>query len=131
MRPKNTIVPYRINLPESTNGELSLWNKKNRLTGADFKVFKDEAFWLKAKERIETTLDSGELRHLLKAPDPSKPLDKEVNEAQRKWLYKVFQDIIQHPRGKQIVTAHLADKDTRAIWREMNQYYETSMSADL
>ena len=131
MRPKNTIVPFKIGLPEASNGELSLWNKKNRLTGADFKIFKDEAFWLKAKERIETTLDSGELRHLIKDPDPNRPVDKEVDEAQRKWLYKVFQDIIQHPRGKQIVTAHLTDKDTRAIWKEMNVYYELSMLADL
>ena len=29
IRHKNTVIPFKIALPEESNGELSLWNKKN------------------------------------------------------------------------------------------------------
>jgi hypothetical protein len=91
----------------------------------DYKPFKDEASWIRFKERF-TTIESHGLGHIIDINHVIDNLD--LDKIQRGWLYKILQDTIQAPQGKSIVTKHIDDKDTRKIWEELCEYYDHSMS---
>ena len=50
------------------------------------------------------------------------PTDPTLFKAQQRWLFKVMQDIMQASQAKSIDLNHLSDKDTRAIWKELNDH---------
>jgi hypothetical protein len=56
-------------------------------------------------------------------------MNKELDKAQRSWLFKVMQDLFKQPTCKAIVTKHEETKDTRAIWKDIVQEMEKSMAA--
>jgi hypothetical protein len=91
----------------------------------DYKPFKDEASWIRFKERF-TTIESHGLGHILTLTTSSTIFD--LDKIQRGWFYKILQDTIQAPQGKSIVTKHIDDKNTRKIWEELCEYYDHSMS---
>ncbi len=73
------------------------------------------------------TLQAQNLSHLI--DDTHTVTNPEMDASQIKWLYKVFQDIMLAPTATTIVTKHLATKDTRAVWKELCQYFDNSMNA--
>jgi hypothetical protein len=109
--------------------ELATWKKSVRPNKADYKEFCDEALWVRSKEQFTTTLESHSLSHLI--DEKHKPTDKDLDAAQRGWLYSVLQTIFKAPMAKTIVTRHLSDKDTRLIWKEICAHYDSSMTSVL
>ena len=108
-----------IATPESKN--LDKWNRTIRPSPSDYKEFKDEAYWIRAKERFTTTIAAHGLSHLI---DPKFTVtDPKLLAAQQTWLFKIFQDRMQASRAKSIVSSHLGDKDTRVIWAELLLYW--------
>ena len=121
------IVPWNVN--SGTNTDLTDWKKNVKPVRADFKEFRDEVYWIRQKERIVTTLESQNLEHLIQVG--YRVTNKQLDDSQQKWLYKVFQDIMQAPAAKAIVTAHLTDKNTRAVWTEICEHFDSSMSSTI
>jgi hypothetical protein len=85
----------------------------------DYKPFKDEATWIRFKERF-TTIESHGLGHILTNTllTISISIRSNVDGSTRS-------SKIQAPQGKSIVTKHIDDKDTRKIWEELSEYYTT------
>ena len=108
---------------------LNSWNRAVRPSASDFKLFKDETIWSRYKEEFTTSAEAIGLSHLL--DDKHVPGDPILDAKQRNWLYKVMQDKIQCPTARAIVTAHLKDKDTRAIWKEICATLDKSMASAL
>ena len=127
--PSANIVPWMIPIstPESEN--LDKWNRAIRPSSSDYKEFKDESHWIRAKERFTTTIEAHGLPHLIDSKFVV--TDPKLDTAQQNWLFKIFQDKMQAPQAKSIVSNHLGDKDTRAIWTELLDHYDHSMTAQL
>jgi hypothetical protein len=62
------------------------------------KPFKDEASWIRFKERF-LTIESHGLGHIIDINHVIDNLD--LDKIQRGWLYKILQDTIQAPQGSQ------------------------------
>jgi hypothetical protein len=74
---------------------VSNWRKTVRPSAADYKPFKDEAYWIRYNERFVSTIQSHGLEHLI---DPDYVVkDAALDQLQRCWLYKILQDIMQAP----------------------------------
>lgn len=75
------------------------------------------------------TLESQNLLHLVEfgyiPPDPT------LDQQQRAWLFVVLEEKFRHPFGKAIITKYVKTKDTRLIWKEMLEYYDTSNAATI
>ena len=128
--PKRGIVPFRVSEASSTgNSDLDSWKKTVKPNASAFKEFRDEAFWFRAKERFETTLKSQNLFHLIQLA--FRVINRDLDEAQRGWLYKVMQDTMLCPPAKAIVTKHITDKDTRRIWSEICAHFRNSMAGEM
>lgn len=125
------IRPWKTTIAKTTTSEseLSIWKKSVRPNKADYKEFRDESLWIRSKEQFTTTLESHSLSHLV---DESHVIsDPDLDQAQRGWLYSVIQTAFKAPMAKTIVTKHIATKDTRAIWKEICEYYDSSMTSVL
>ena len=109
--------------------ELTNWQRSIKPSKADYKEFRDEAQWTRTKERIVTTLQAQGIAHLVQVGFVV--TNGLLDEAQQAWLYKVFQDIMQAPTAKTIVTKHLVTKDTRACWAKLCEHFDKSMSSTL
>ena len=128
--PKRGIVPYNVSEATSSgNTDLDYWKKGVKPTASSYKEFRDEAYWFRAKERFKTTLESQNLSHLIDGRH--RVLNRELDKAQRQWLYKVFQDTMLAPAAKAIVTKHIVDKNCAAIWEEINEHYNKSMAGEM
>ena len=125
--PSKPIVPW--SLMTNTNEGLSNWNKLNRPNAKDFKPFREVSQWYEYKESIQITLESQGLSHLV--DDKFAIVDKDLDEAQRKFLYKAFKDCFIHHEAKSIVKAHKEDKDTRKIWKEVCNFYDDSITMSI
>ena len=131
--PNTPIRPWKSVLAKPTDSsgetELSIWKKSVRPNKTEYKEFRDESLWTRAKEQFNTTLESHNLSHLI---DPKHVItDANLDQAQRGWLYSAMQTAFKAPMAKTIVTKHLADKDTRLIWKELCEYYDSSMTSVL
>ena len=128
--PEAPIKPWRtIPLTDKHKEEVYMWKRQVRPSKSDYKEFRDETTWIRAKERFKTTVQSHSLEHLI--DETHVPTNLDLDESQRNWLYKVLQDVMQAPVAKSIVTNHLTDKNTRQIWKEICAHYDTSMSSTL
>jgi hypothetical protein len=126
IRPWKTVTATSATTSES---ELSVWKKSVCPNKADYKEFRDESLWIRSKEQFTTTLESHSLAHLI---DESYVVtDFDLDQAQRGWLYSVMQTAFKAPMAKTIVTKHLTDKNTRDIWKELCEYYDSSMTSVL
>ena len=125
--PTKPVIPWKTPIADP---ELDKWKRNVKPNGRDFPILKDEASYPRWQEKLfTTTLEAQDLRHLITpGHTPSNP---EVQAVQKKWLYKVFQDIMVAPAAKAIVTKHLAQKDTTAIWAEIIAHCGNSMTAEL
>ena len=132
--PTKPIIPWMIPLPSGTTldanaQELATWKKTVKPSRSDFKTFKEEVYWSRFKQSILVTLDAQGLSHLV---DPNHTVtNQELDSQQQKWLYKTFQDIMLAPMAKTIVINHLSDKNTRNIWTEMTDHYDSSLVTQL
>lgn len=134
--PSEPIRPWKVIIKKTSSArtttgetELATWKKSVRPNKTDYKEFRDESYWTRSKEQFETTLESHNLSHIVDSTYVV--VDNELDQAQRGWLYSVMQTTLKAPMAKTIVTKHLADKDTRAIWKEMCEHYDSSMTAIL
>ena len=122
------IVPWNVALPDEHNKELIGWNKSIKRTSQDYPLFKQETSWLEVKDGFENTLASQSLEHLV---DPNYVVvNKELDDSQRNWLYKVFEKTMKASMAKKIVKNHKETKDTRAIWSEIVDHYDHSMTIE-
>ena len=125
-RPDQPIVPFGVAKTQTDDTDLDNWRKHVKPNGKDFKDFKDEYSWDKAKEQIMITLDAQNLSHLI---DPNHvPTNARLDKAQSTWLFKVFTDIMIAPRAKSIVKKHKVDKDCRQLWEDLEEAFDNSMS---
>ena len=108
--PDQDIVPWNAVPPNNTTDELSSWNRTVKPSRNDYKPFKDATNWTRYKESVITTLDSHGLTHLIDPVHVS--TNAKLDTAQQKWLYKTFQDCLQHANARAIVTNHLTLKNT-------------------
>jgi hypothetical protein len=127
--PQDPIVPFGKTILKSTNNNLSAWQKSVKMDAKAYKEYRDESYWNQYKKHFITTLDSHALRHLI---DKNHVIvNKELNRAQRSWLFKVMQDSFKQPTCKAIVTKYEDTKDTRAIWTDIVREMEKSMAAQI
>jgi len=54
--------------------------------------------------------------------------DDDLDSAQQKFLFKAMKDNFLHNNAKSIVKKHTADKDTRRIWKELCDFYDSSIA---
>lgn len=128
--PEEKIVPFVPNKgADYKDDEVANWKKSMRPSAKDFKEFKEDVYWQKAKESIETTLEAQGLSHLIDINYV--PTSKECDDMQTKWLYKVFTDILKAPSAKSIVTLHLKKRNTRKLWRDLCHELDMSMTAEI
>ena len=133
--PHSKIVPWRVQLAKATNGTdpnadaLVNWQKSVKPNKSDYKEFRDEHFWNKAKENFEDTLEAHGLSHLI--DETFTVVNKDLHESQQKWLYNVLTGIMLAPQARLIVKGHKADKNVCEIWKEICAAYDDSMSAEL
>lgn len=120
-------VPQRAEYSQEEDA-LNTWKKNIKPNRSDFREFKDENYWTKTKERIMTALEASGLDHLIEEGFDVKG-NLELDRAQQKWLYKVFQDTLTAPMAKAIVLKNIDKKDTRVIWKQLLEHYDNSMSA--
>jgi len=128
--PEAPIKPWKKTTTDTSESDaMDRWQRTVKPSKSDYKEFRDETTWIRAKEKFITTLESHNLEHLVNEHHvvTNGPLDT----AQKKWLFKVLQDIMQAPIAKSIVTKHKTTKDTRAIWKDICEHYDKSMSQSL
>ena len=127
--PSADIVPWNspLRTAESSQSEreVSNWQKSIRISVKEFKDFKDEAYWQTWSESFKSKLSAFSLGHLIQ--DGYTPTNPDLDKHQRSFLYDVFTGIILTPKGKVIVKEHLTDKDTRALWKELEDHQSKSM----
>ena len=127
--PKLGIIPWNQRITSADDDDLAHWEKLTKPSRSEYPKFKDEGYFLQWKENIETTLDASGLEHLIDSNHTvSNPA---LDLKQRKWLYKTFQDILIEPSAKQICIKYKPDKDTRAMWAELVEFYTDSMAATI
>ena len=128
--PNSEIVPW--NLMKEKNEGIANWNKTMKPTAKDYRPFREANNWVEYKEGFLVTLDAQNLNHLINSGYVV--IDLELDGVQQKYLYKVFKDNFLEHQAKVIIKKHAKDKDTRAIWKELCELYDdsitTSMSAD-
>ena len=128
--PASEIVPWGT--PISTAGAATpsdLWKKSVKPNASAFKQFREEVHWSKFKDSFETTLESQGLQELIDSTHV--PADAAADLLKKKWLFKIMQDTMLAPHAKAIVQKHLAQKDTRAIWKEVTDHYSGSMVSQI
>ena len=124
--PSRKITPW-MTVIEDEN--LSTWRKNVKPSSRDFKEHRDDAYWQRNKERFEVTIKSQGLQHLIE--EGYVAANPDLDRMQQDWLYKVFQDTMLTPAAKTIVTKHNKDQNTREIWKELCEYYETSVDSTI
>ena len=117
--------PYFKHENDTLDRELAQWQKNLRISAKEFKEFRDEATWLPWKEGFDNKLSSYGLEHLVE--HGYKPKNAELDKLQTNFLFTVFQEILQTPVAKSIVKNHNSTKDTREIWKELNDHMSKSM----
>ena len=124
------ILPWNVAKPgPPDNLELASWRKNLKPSKSDFKEFRNEALWQRYKERTITTLEACGLAHTIDSKHVS--LNPDLDSAQVKWVYKVFQDTMTAPTAKTIVTKHITTMDARTAWKEICEFYDNSMTAQI
>jgi len=129
--PTQPIVPWWKMTAKSEG--LSNWNKSIKPNARDFKPFREMNLWTEYKESFLITLEAQNLTHLVE----KNPIihDDDLDKAQRKFMYKVMKDNFLHHEAKSIVKKYTVNKDTRRIWEELCEFYDssitTAMNADV
>ena len=112
------LVPWNVAKPADGDDALLRWNKNVKLPSkSDFRVFKDVETWLMQKDHTSATLESVSLTHLIDSNH--RVTNPDLDEAQRKWLYNIFKDVMLNPEAKSIVRNHKEKKNTRDLWAEL------------
>lgn len=128
--PNEKITPWNCNTnSRGENTDLANWKKQVRPSKSDYKELKDGTYWQKHKEHVKNTIASQGLTHLIE--EDYVPPNEELDIAQRQWLYSVFESIYKDQTAAKIVIAHIDDKDTRAIWKELCEELDNSMTTEL
>ena len=122
--PTQPIVPWWKMTAKSEG--LSNWNKSIKPNARDFKPFREMNLWIEYKESFLITLEAQNLTHLVE----KNPIihDDDLDKAQRKFLFKVMKDNFLHHEAKSIVKKYTTDKDTRKIWEELCDFYDSSIT---
>jgi len=123
--PAQPIVPW-WKMTAKREG-LSNWNKSIKPNARDFKPFGEMNSWIEHKESFLVTLEVQNLTHLVE----KNPMvhDDDLDNAQRKFLFKVMKDDFSHHEAKSIVKKRTKDKDTRSIWEELCEFRDRSIAA--
>ena len=120
------IIPWNN---EKHDRALTEWKKVTKPSRTDYKEFRNEATWIRYFERLDQTLESHGLSHLI---DPNyKVRNKTLHAEQNKWLYKTFSDCFRTPYTEKIVNRHQRDKDCCKIYTEIKDYLSKAMTTQL
>ena len=120
------IIPWKTPIADP---KLDKWKHSVKPNRRDFPTLKDEVSYLRWKKKCITTLEAQGLQDLI--DDTCTPPNREAHAIQQKWLFKVFQDIMVAAAVKAIVTKNLTYKNTSAIWKEITEHCDNSMTAEL
>ena len=95
----------------------------------EFKELKYDYDWVRVQEEWKITMSSYDLTHLI---DPSHVVvDAETDRLQQFWLFGIMINKFKSPNSRLIVLKHKVDKDTRAIWSEVDDRNSTSMANEM
>jgi len=101
------------------------WNKSIKPNARDFKPFGEMNLWI--EESFLVPPEAQNLTHLVEM----NPIihDDDLDSAQQKFLFKAMKDNFLHHEAKSIVKKRTADKDTRRIWQELCDFYDSLITA--
>ena len=125
--PTKPIVPWSSATARSQG--IAEWSRNVKPNERAFKPYRDNVNWYSYKEEWDVALKSQNLQHL--TDGTFVVVDKDLDDAQRQFLYKVMRDNFLHHEAKKILKEHKDDKDTRAIWKEVCEYYDGSVNTQM
>jgi len=111
---EEAVVPWGSSKRKKKTSEFSKRVKPSR---SDYKVFKDDTYWLRHKENWLMTAESqGMLGALLLE---HKVQDKDEDRDMCQWMFKTMSDSHQSTKTKTIVDKYLKSRNSRACWKEL------------
>ena len=96
--------------------------------------FKDEKGWDNFRRSVETTARTHGTHNILNGtfvPTPGDVDAVDLFEAQKNFMYCVFESKLKTDRGMGIVRLHENDRDAQAVWRELTAHQTTSTTGTL
>ena len=123
------LSPWNAKAKNDLDVEVTNWKKNIKPNAKAYKDFKEEAYWLRAKEQIMGTLEAQGLEHLIDATFVV--TNPDLDSMQQKWLYNVFQEIMKAPTAKTIVLSNILNKDMRVLWKELVDTLDDSVTTEL
>ena len=129
--PNAELVPWnsKKDAPDTKAQELASWRRNVRPSPKDYREFRDINHWVRHREHIETTVKSHGLSHILDATFV--PTNNDLDDQQKDWMFKVFEDTMKQPAARLIVTKYKETHDTRALWTELKDTLGSSMTSEL
>ncbi|GAX11913.1 hypothetical protein FisN_UnNu034 [Fistulifera solaris] len=105
---------------------------KAKRNEAAFMVLKHQNQWLDWYDSTRRHADNQDCSEVLD-PDyvPMTEEDEELFKLQKKYMLAVFDTTLKTAKSRQILNAHIEDKDAQAVFREVLTYYTDSTNSSL
>ncbi|GAX18752.1 hypothetical protein FisN_26Hu045 [Fistulifera solaris] len=105
---------------------------KAKRNEAAFMVLKHQNQWLDWYDSTRRHADNQDCSEVLD-PDyvPLTEEDEELFKLQKKYMLAVFDTTLKTAKSRQILNAHIEDKDAQAVFREVLEYYTDSTNSSL
>jgi hypothetical protein len=137
---KEIMDHYRTNVYDPSNDkswtigyvedeESASWQKSIRPATNDYPILRDAIFWQSWNRKFLTTIESHGLCNQIDSDYV--PDNTEADKKKRAWLFKVLTDRILESAGKLLCEKYYTTHDTRALYKELSEYYSHSVAADV
>ena len=131
--PTENLVPWKVRIKEDMRKKAeknkAAWERAVKISKSDYPVLKDPSAWIGFHEGFLATASSHNLDHLLDSTHV--PESTETHESQQKWMYTVFEYSFKTPNYRRIIKKYKESKDIAALWKEINEYNDHSMTTVL
>ena len=137
--PNKSITHWNLETPEEIQSrekaekkketDVANWRKMQKPTKSDYKVFKSGQDWNRAHDDFLIAITAHNLEHLI---DPTHvPTNPELDRLQQDWLYNILKATFVAPFARGIVKKNKTHKNTRDIWSQVCEHYNSSMVTDI
>ena len=123
-------VRYGIPTNE-TKSAVGTWKKALRLPDKEIKEFRDEYNFNKWEERTRMTLEAFGIANVIEDFKTYVPTDRDADKMQMDWFFNILMLKCVSPVARVIVMKHKDTKNTRLIWKELVERFNSSMAAEL
>ena len=130
LRLDKTIVHYSLSLNTDSHA-LTSWRKTIRLSRQDYPQYRDEASFLKFREKYEAMARAHGIAHVLQDPDLPLPVDEQADAAQREWMMTTLESSILNPSAKGMLNKYIKTQQTREFWKEFCNDASSSRAAEI